>query len=270
MATNAPFLFPNLVTFTISSTGGNTVQGGASVVVTGASATTLIYHPGTSVGATSLVAGVTYQIATMGTSTSANWVTAGAPANATVGTVFTAVAAGVGTGTCTVSPLSCIINAPGIPAGVYISAQVTGTAGGNGTYTLSSLTAAIIPVIAAGTTATQGNNYNLPANATTAANLPSLPVWVDGPIVSVNVHGNAADTGTLTTTLYVQASVDGINWFNASTALSLTATAPAQWLSTTSANQMAYNAFRILAGTTGTTGTINIGAAIRSIWQNKN
>lgn len=60
--------------------------------------TPTVYTPTNSTLATALVVGTQYIITQMGTTTSANWVSAGAPLNATVGTRFTASAAAVGTG----------------------------------------------------------------------------------------------------------------------------------------------------------------------------
>ena len=259
---NSTFRFPNVCTFTAAVAGANLLSGTAQLTVTSiAGGNNLVYNPGTSVTAGSFVTGVTYQITSLGTT---NWQTAGAPANATVGTKFTAIAAGSGTGTAVVAVDSCLLNVPGLPADCYIASQASGTAGGNGVYNLACVSTPNIPIVPATANCTQGANFT---SATSAAT--SLPVAVDGPIQSVVIHQNSNDTGSVANN-YVQGSVDGgITWTNLSSGLALTTAAPANaYQSSTSGNQIAMNLFRLLVGTV--TGTANVGGAIRSIYQNKN
>jgi hypothetical protein len=241
------FRFPGQ-SITASHAGGLLTGGGVLTVTVGSG---IVCNPGATVAATALVTGVTYKIKSLGTT---DWSVAGAPANATVGTRFTAITVGTGTGTATVDPDSTLLNGPGIPEGVHITGQLTGSAGGTGTYSTDAIGPLTIPSCAM----TVGRHFTATASAAT-----SFPVAVDGTVQSIVAKTNAADTGSVANA-YVQGSVDGQGWINLSSALAIGATGAAvQYNSLTSGNQVAFSHLRFQNGTV--TGTVNVTAAVRSV-----
>jgi len=256
------FLFPSNSVMTGIVTGGNQLQGGtaSTISITFTSGLAVQYQPGLSVTAGSFVAGVTYEITSLGTT---NFALIGAPANATVGTLFTATGVGSGTGTAVIAIQSCMVNGiGGMPNGTYISGFVSGTPGGTGVYNLDSyVNSPIIPSVAS-QTFTQGQHFTTLA---TASAIYSLPVSLRGPLASFVVHQNSADTGSTAASNYIQGSVDGgQNWVALSGGLATTVAAPAATY--TSTNQFGFNTYRLQTGVV--TGTANIGGAVRAIFQN--
>ena len=262
---NVAFRFPSVVVITVGAIAGANLLSSTPAQLTVTTLTggnNIIYNPGTVVTDGSFIVGVTYQIASMGTT---NWTTVGAPANATIGTKFTAIAAsgGAGGGTASVAVDSCRLNfGSGLPSDVYIASQASGTAGGVGVYNLATINSPTIPTVGTVAGMTQGQHFTSAVSGTA-----SLPISNDGPVATAIIHQNAADTGS-TASNYIQGSVDGSNWFSLSSALATTTAAPANgYQSYTSANMIAANLFRLLVGTV--TGTANIGGALRSIYPNR-
>ena len=255
---NKAFTFPG--TFVTASHAGGVLTGGGVLTVTATNGA-IPYTPGTAVAATALTVGLTYRIKTVGTT---NWQTAGAPTNATVGTLFTAVATSTGTGTAVLDPASCELWGQGMPTGVHITGCLTvGGAGGSGSTGTYS-TDAVDPLTLPSGSYAVGRHF---VSGTSGAT--SYPVSVEGTVQSVILHQNAVDTGSVAAN-YVQGSVDGgQNWVALSSALaSSTGTPSVAYESYSSGNQIAMSDYRILVGTI--TGTANIGAAIKSSWQTKN
>ena len=208
----------------------------------------------TLIAATSITAGLTYTIVTLGTT---DFTLCGSPANQ-VGTSFTATVAGIGTGKVMLHMGSLILNVPGLSQAppVHIIGQLSGTPGGAGSYWLDNVT----PInIGTGVNMTQGRHFRNQVSA-----IKSFPETCTEGIQTFMVTQFSADTGSAAS-CYVQGSNDGgVNWVNLSTALALTSAAPANsYQSSASSAYTAFDSFRILNGTV--TGLSSIGGTLRAM-----
>jgi microcystin-dependent protein len=120
------------VTGATSSSFTGTISGTTLTVTGVGSGTVAINHvlsgvSGSSVAATAFVVGTKYQILSTSGTTTAQWIACGASDAPATGQTFVCTAAGAGTGTAY----------PVIAAGTTITGFVSGTLGGNGTYTVN-------------------------------------------------------------------------------------------------------------------------------------
>jgi hypothetical protein len=245
-----------------SSLMGNPTTGygnGQGSVLTVSAVTTggnnIIYTPPTTTAvlATTMTAGLTYVISALGNT---DFTLCGAPANQ-VGVKFTATVAGIGTGKVLLSMDSLLLNGPGIPEGTHIIGNDgSGTPGGASNYYLDN----VVPILqTVGISFTQGRHFRNQVSA-----IASFPENLTEGIQTAQVNQFGADTGSAAN-CYLQGSIDGVNWLNLSSAMSLSSAAPgaAAYQSSASSAYTAFNNFRLLNGTV--TGLSSIGGSIRGI-----
>ena len=209
--------------------------------------------PPTPVVCTGMTAGLTYVITSLGNT---DFTLCGSPANQG-GTKFTATVAGIGTGKVLLAMESLELNGAGIPRGVHIiGCDLSGTPGGASKYYLDNVVPIYMPIA---TTFTQGRHFRNQVSA-----IASFPENLTEGIQTAQVNQFGADTGSAAN-CYIQASLDGQNWLNLSSAMALTTAAPgaAAYQSSASSAWTAFNNFRLLNGTI--TGLSSIGGTIRGI-----